>query len=606
MPLQKFNSSTQFIRHYIGPRLSRNDRIRFWLTLLMVGIVGISNAVVPYLFKNIIDILSVNNSQGDPHSGSFNVSEILRVMGGIVIIYILLIPFNRILLELKILIFNSFEVRAMNAVRNDYLSHILSLPLTFHLNRALGKLDEKFGAAMRGFQSVISILSNLIVPIIFELVVALVLLLAVIGPKYVLFLCLITLLFLTNAIIGNKLIKNKQRKTLEVLVEIRGLASDLTLNYETIKLFNGKNYVLEGYRKQLEKFVDFQDSYNLYRFLIGLTQGILVASTIIVIMIITIYDVIAGQITIGSLVMVNLYAVQLSRPMEGLGNAYRDINAGLTAIEKMNELMNLPCEEVTALNNAKFQSTFNSKIHQPISLKLENVSYSYEDRNPVLSSLSFSIKAGEQIALVGKTGGGKSTILRLIMGLLKLKHGTIRVDGIDIREIGLEKLRAIIAVVPQDVFLLNASMRENIRFGRQDASDHEIEKIVRISGLADVVDSWPNGLETTVGELGNKLSGGERQRVGIARALLKRPRFIIFDEATSSLDLHTEQSIFRDFFKVSDGITKLIITHRLSNAVFCDRILFIENGIVRETGSHSDLLLRKGGYYKLWNSQSKD
>ncbi|MFQ3278097.1 MAG: ABC-type transport system involved in Fe-S cluster assembly fused permease/ATPase subunit, partial [Colwellia sp.] len=295
-------------------------------------------------------------------------------------------------------------------------------------------------------------------------------------------------------------------------------------------------------------------------------------------------------------VLINAFIMQIFLPLNFLGFVYREIKGSLANIEQLFSLMSIKpkvadSDDAEALNITSGRIDFN------------NISFSYNEKRKIINNINFSVNPGEKVAIVGPSGHGKSTLMKLLFRFYDVNDGSISIDGQDIKKLTLTSLRRAIGVVPQDTVLFNESIFENIRYGNPLASDDEVYKAIKLAHLDEFIKLLPEGVKTVVGERGLKLSGGEKQRVAIARTIIKNPPILIFDEATSSLDSHSEQAILAAFRNISKNSTSLVIAHRLSTIVDADRIIFIDKGAVAEEGSHSMLLEKNGLYAALWEAQ---
>jgi ATP-binding cassette subfamily B protein len=310
------------------------------------------------------------------------------------------------------------------------------------------------------------------------------------------------------------------------------------------------------------------------------------------------YGVVQGRMTIGDFVMVNAYLLQLYQPLNMLSWVWRILRQAFTDIEQMYSLL-AESSEVEDAPGAPALAAGPGRV------SFDHVSFAYDPRRPILADVSFEIPGGRKVAIVGPTGGGKSTIARLLFRFYDPQAGAIRIDNQDLRNVTQESLRRAIGVVPQDTVLFNDSIYYNIAYGRPDATPEEVTEAARRAQLADFIAKLPDGYATRVGERGLKLSGGEKQRVAIARVILKNPEILIFDEATSSLDSRTEHEIQANLQQVSAHRTTLIIAHRLSTVVEADEILVLDDGGIVERGTHEALLSRGGTYAAMWDRQQR-
>ena len=375
-------------------------------------------------------------------------------------------------------------------------------------------------------------------------------------------------------------------------------AIDSLLNYETVKYFGNEQH----------EAVRFDDSRRHYETaavksktslaFLNIGQGAIIATGLTGIMIMAGYEVAAGTMTIGDFVLVNTYLIQLYIPLNFLGFVYREIKQSLTDMEAMFELMD-EFEEVRDAPDAKELDVTEGRI------SFEGVRFAYDERRVVLDEVSFEVPPGETVAIVGASGAGKSTISRILFRFYDLSEGSVQIDGQDIRKVTQKSLRASIGIVPQDTVMFNDSVYYNIAYGRPGASRDEVEKAARLAHIHDFITAMPDGYKTMVGERGLKLSGGEKQRVAIARTILKDPKILLFDEATSSLDSKTEKVIQANLREVSRDRSTLVIAHRLSTIVDSDQILVLEGGRVVERGRHQDLLVADGKYAEMWHRQQE-
>jgi ATP-binding cassette subfamily B protein len=335
---------------------------------------------------------------------------------------------------------------------------------------------------------------------------------------------------------------------------------------------------------------------------LNLGQSLFIAAGASLVMWRAIDGVIAGKMTVGDLVLVNAFLIQLYAPLNFLGVIYREIRQSITDMARMFGLLG-EHQEVADRPDA---TQLGSDIPTAGDVVFEQVRFSYEPDRVILQGVDFHVPAGRTFAVVGPSGGGKSTLARLLFRFYDVTSGVIRVDGKDVRDYTQASLRAAIGIVPQDTVLFNDSLEYNLRYGFPGASDHQLHSAIRAARLDGFIEQLPQGLQTPVGERGLKLSGGEKQRVAIARALLKNPAILVFDEATSALDSESEKAIQAEIRAASRERTTLIIAHRLSTIVDADCILVMEGGRIVERGSHAELLARQGLYHRLWTLQAEN
>jgi ATP-binding cassette subfamily B protein len=371
------------------------------------------------------------------------------------------------------------------------------------------------------------------------------------------------------------------------------------LNYETVKYFTNEDHEVNQYDRALSKWEEAKNKNRLSLALLNSGQSLIISIAIISLLYLSANEVLDNTMTIGDFVLINAFMMQLFMPLNFLGFVYREIRASLVNIEQMFNLLQVK----PAIQDA--EKALEYKIKDG-AIRFENVFFTYPNCRPALSDVTFSVPAGAKIGIVGESGAGKSTITRLLFRFYDPEKGKITIDNIPITNMTLRSLRSQIAMVPQDCVLFNTSIIENIRYGRPDASDDEIYEVIRAAHLDKLIARLPDGVDTLVGERGLKLSGGEKQRIAIARAMLKKPRILVLDEATSSLDSESEEAILGELNEISKGITTLAIAHRLSTIADAECILVMQNGRIIEVGSHDDLLNQQGYYAKLWSIQKRN
>lgn len=376
-------------------------------------------------------------------------------------------------------------------------------------------------------------------------------------------------------------------------------AIDSLLNYETVKYFGAENREARRYDAAMEGYeaAAIKTSYSLAFLNFG--QSFLITAGLIGVMIMAAVGVQNGTLTVGDFVMVNAYIVQITVPLNFLGSVYREIRQALVDMGEMFDLLEQP-QEVTDKPGAKPLKVTGGRV------ELDHVWFGYDPERGILKGVSIAAEPGEMVAIVGSTGSGKSTIGRLLFRFYDVGEGALRIDGQDVRDVTQESLHAAIGVVPQDTVLFNDTIRYNIGYGREGATQDEIETAAKAAQIHDFIEGLPDGYDTAVGERGLKLSGGEKQRVGIARTLLKDPPILLLDEATSALDSETEQDIKEALMRAGRGRTVLTIAHRLSTIAEADRIIVLEQGEVVEQGRHEALLANDGRYAQLWQRQQSD
>jgi ATP-binding cassette subfamily B protein len=488
---------------------------------------------------------------------------------------------------------------AMHAVRKlAYLTfvHMHELSLRFHLERKTGGLTRVLERGRLGIEVIVRMVILQLVPTVVEVTLLMGVLLWQFDWRYVLATMITVVVFMYYTYIATEWRIEIRRKMNESDTDANTKAIDSLLNYETVKYFSAEEREAARYDRSMEGYE--RASVKTYTSLAVLNTGqaVIFTAGLTATMLMCAIGVRRGTNTVGDFVMVNAMMIQLYQPLNFMGMVYREIKQAVIDIEKMLGVLSRN-PEVKDVPGAK------PLIVTSGSLRFEDVRFSYDSERPILKGLSFEVPAGKTVAIVGPSGAGKSTISRLLFRLYDISGGKILIDGQDIRNVTQSSLRASIGMVPQDTVLFNDTIRYNIRYGRWDASDAEVEQAAQLAQIDDFIRMSPKGYETQVGERGLKLSGGEKQRVAIARTILKGPPILVLDEATSALDSHTEQEIQDALERVSRNRTSLVIAHRLSTIVGADEIIVLDQGRIAERGTHSQLLATGGLYASMWNRQ---
>jgi ATP-binding cassette subfamily B protein len=488
---------------------------------------------------------------------------------------------------------------AMHAVRKlAYLTfvHMHELSLRFHLERKTGGLTRVLERGRNGIETIVRMVILQLVPTIVELTLLMVVLLWKFDWRYVLATLITVVVYMYYTYIATEWRIEIRRKMNDSDTEANTKAIDSLLNYETVKYFNSEEREAARYDRSMERYE--QASVKAYTSLAVLNTGqaIIFTAGLTATMVMCAIGVRSGRNTVGDFVMVNAMMIQLYQPLNFMGMVYREIKQAIIDIEKMFSVLSRNPEIKDSPGAVPLIVTSGN-------VRFDNVQFAYEPDRPILKGLSFEVPAGKTVAIVGPSGAGKSTISRLLFRLYDVSSGRILIDGQDIRDVTQASLRASIGMVPQDTVLFNDTIRYNIRYGRWEASDAEVEEAARLAQIDGFIRMSPKGYETQVGERGLKLSGGEKQRVAIARTVLKAPPILVLDEATSALDSHTEREIQDALERVSRNRTSLVIAHRLSTIVTADEIIVLDQGRVAERGTHGQLLATGGLYASMWNRQ---
>jgi ATP-binding cassette subfamily B protein len=487
----------------------------------------------------------------------------------------------------------------MHAVRRlAYLTfvHMHELSLRFHLERKTGGLTRVLERGRTGIETMVRMVILQLAPTIVELVLMMGVLLWQFDWRYVLVTFVTVVIYMLFTYYATEWRIEIRRRMNDSDTEANTKAIDSLLNYETVKYFSAEEREAGRYDKSMQRYERASVSTYTSLALLNTGQAVIFTIGLTATMLMCAVGVRNGTNTVGDFVMVNAMMIQLYQPLNFMGMVYREIKQAIIDIEKMFGVLSKN-PEVKDLPGA-----------QPLqvsagTVRFDDVKFSYDPERPILKGLSFEVPAGKTVAIVGPSGAGKSTISRLLFRLYDVSAGRITIDGQNIRDVTQASLRASIGMVPQDTVLFNDTIRYNIRYGRWDATDAEVEAAAAMAQIDGFIRMSPHGYETEVGERGLKLSGGEKQRVAIARTILKAPPILVLDEATSALDSHTEQEIQDELEKVSRGRTSLVIAHRLSTIVGADEIIVLDQGRIAERGTHSQLLAANGLYASMWNRQ---
>jgi ABC-type transport system involved in Fe-S cluster assembly fused permease/ATPase subunit len=501
--------------------------------------------------------------------------------------------------ELRDTLFGRVTERAMHRIGLDVFKHIHSLDLGYHLNRRTGGLARDIERGTNGISFLMRFFIFNIAPTLFEIAMVATILLINYGAEYSLIVLFSVGLYGAFSFRATRWRTRYIREVNAADSDSNTRAVDSLINYETVKYFNNEEFEAQRYDESLEQWEQARRKNRLSLLALNGGQAIIIALSQTLMLGLAALSVQDGEMTLGDFVLINQFMLQLFIPLSFLGFVYREIKASLASIERLFRVLDHE-PAVTDAPEAGLLKMASGGV------EFRQVHFGYGDDRQVLSGLDFSIGGGETVALVGASGAGKSTVVKLLFRFYDPTSGSIFLDGQNIREVTQDSLRSAVAIVPQDCVLFNDSLLENIRYGRPSATDEEVEAAVGAAYLGDFVTRLPEGLNTRVGERGLKLSGGERQRVAIARAVLKSAPILVFDEATSSLDSESERAVMQAFRALAGHHTALVIAHRLSTIVDADRILVLENGQLVEQGRHEALLASGGRYTALWQAQQRE
>ena len=561
---------------------------RVLAALLFVIGAKVANVGVPVLLKNLIDSMTIK--PGDP-------AALLVVPAGLLLAYGALRLMTSLFTELRELVFAKATQGASRQIALQTFEHLHALSLRFHLERQTGGMTRDIERGVRGIESLVSFSLYSIVPTLVEVAMVLTILAVKFDARFAWITGGALVLYIAFTVVVTEWRTQFRRQANEADSSAHTQAIDSLLNYETVKYFNNEGFEARRYDESLEALRRARLKSQTTLSLLNAGQQLIIAVGLVAMLWMATQGVVDGRLTLGDLVMVNAFMIQLYIPLNFLGVIYREIKQNLTDLDKMFTLMDRE-REVADAPGAEALRT-----NGPVDVRFEHVDFAYEPARAILHDVSFEIPAGKTVAVVGPSGSGKSTLARLLYRFYDVQAGKILVAGQDIRTVTQASVRRAIGIVPQDTVLFNDTVAYNIRYGKPDASDAEVEQAARAAHIHDFIMSTPKGYATMVGERGLKLSGGEKQRVAIARTLLKDPPILIFDEATSALDSANERAIQAEIKSAARGKTTLVIAHRLSTVVDAHEILVMELGRIIERGTHLQLLAARGRYADMWALQ---
>ncbi|MBP0466348.1 ABC transporter ATP-binding protein/permease [Roseomonas sp. PWR1] len=576
------------IAPYLWPQGETELRIRVVAALVLVAAAKAANVLVPIAYARAVDALA-------PQSG---MAAAATVPVALLLGYGLLRVMSSAFAELRNAIFAKVQARAGRRVALEVFEHLHALSMRFHMDRATGGLSRVIERGVRGIATSLNFLLFNIIPTIVEILFVAIILWWMFALSFTLTMLGTIAAYVAFTLTFTNWRLRFRRQMNQTDEEANTKAVDSLLNYETVKYFNNEGHEARRYEDSLTRYerayVRSETTLNM----LNAGQAFIMAVGLTVTMLLAGSGIAAGTMTVGDLVMVNTYLIQLYLPLNILGFAYREIRQGLTDMEQMFTLLEVPAE-VRDAPGAPDLARGQGEI------RFEDVRFGYRPDREILKGVTFTVPPGRMLAIVGPTGAGKSTISRLLFRFYDATGGRVTVDGQDVQSVTQGSLRRAIGVVPQDTVLFNDTIRYNIAYGRPGATDEEVEAAARAAQVHDFVIRLPEGYATRVGERGLKLSGGEKQRVAIARTILKDPRILVLDEATSALDTRTEQEIQAALRDVARNRTTLVIAHRLSTVVEADEIIVLQEGRIAERGTHAELIAADGLYAEMWRRQAQ-
>nr|WP_240494386.1 ABC transporter ATP-binding protein/permease [Pseudoalteromonas gelatinilytica] len=543
--------------------------------------------LMPWALKEIIDAVDAS------------INPLLSVPIALLIAYGLLRFASVFFGEVRDALFGRVTEHAMRHIGLKVFKHLHSLELAFHLDRQTGGISRDIERGTNGLSFLMRFLMFNIVPTLFEIITVAIIFATLFSPWFALVTVIVVAIYIAFTVIVTQWRNRFIREANTADNNSNTRAIDSLLNYETVKYFNNEHYEANTYDSFLAKWEQARLKNRLSLLALNSGQALIIAAAITALMWLGASSVVNKELTIGELVMINAYMIQLFLPLNFLGFVYREIRRALTDLENMLGLLN----RKAAISDDKDAKPLKAT---KAAIRFENVSFSYDKQRPILNNLSFEVTSGSKVAIVGASGAGKSTLSRLLYRFYDVDAGKIYIDEQAINTVTLESLRQAIAIVPQDTVLFNTSIRENIAYGNPTASEDEIDKAISLAHLDGFIASLDKGDKTLVGERGLKVSGGEKQRIAIARAILKGSPILLFDEATSALDSHSEQAILSAMREVAQRHTSLVIAHRLSTITDADKIIVMKQGRVVEQGQHHQLLAANGEYARMWQLQQSE
>lgn len=575
---------------WISTLLPHLFEFRWRVMVALACLVGAKLASVgmPFLLKHQVDALNIDAPQAEWWQWfplglllAYGVARLMSVLFG----------------ELRDLVFGRVSERAMRRIALQVFEHLHRLDLAFHLDRQTGALQRDIERGITGISFLLRFLVFNILPTLLELGLVIVLLLLNYPPVFALITALAVVLYVVFSFRVTEWRTQYVREANRADSTTHSRALDSLLNYETVKYFNAEQREAETYDAALAEWEAARQKNRYTLFGLNSGQALIISVAMLAMLLFAAHYVLIGRMTIGDFTLVNAFMFQLFLPLNFLGFVYRELKASMANIERMFELLDIRSsvpddgQEALAAGDGR--------------IEFERVCFGYREDHDVLNDFSLVVEPGQKVAVVGSSGAGKSTLTRLLFRFYDPRGGEIRINGQSILKVPQDQLRRSLGIVPQDCVLFNDSLRNNILYARPQATAEELDEVIRMAHLDELIGRHPQGMDVVVGERGLKLSGGEKQRIAIARMLLKRPAIMVFDEATSSLDSHTEQGIMAAIRQVSRGHTTLMIAHRLSTIVDADVIVVMADGRVVEQGRHSQLLAAGGTYAGLWQAQQR-
>ncbi|HEV3394644.1 MAG TPA: ABC transporter ATP-binding protein/permease [Xanthobacteraceae bacterium] len=579
---------------YIWPSDRRDLKLRVFAATALLFLAKLATIAVPFTFKWATDALVGKGTA--PVAASSWLAWTVAAPIAMTLAYGGMRIVMAVLGQLRDGVFAKVAMHAVRRLAYMTFEHMHALSLRFHLERRTGGLTRVLQRGRDAIETIVRMVIVQLVPTAVEVGLIVVVLLRAFDWRYVLVVLGTVGLYMGFTYAATEWRIGIRRKMNDSDADANVKAIDSLLNYETVKYFVAEEREARRYDRSMARYEDASVKAYTSLAVLNAGQAVLFTLGLAAAMVMCAYGIMAGTQTVGDFVMINAIMIQLYQPLNFMGMVYREIKQAIIDIENMFALLGLKPEIEDRPGAAPLAVTHGA-------IRFEDVTFAYDPERQILQGISFEVPAGRTVAVVGPSGAGKSTISRLLFRFYDVTGGRILIDGQDIRDVTQKSLRAAIGMVPQDTVLFNDTIRYNIRYGRWEASDREVEEAARLAQIDGFIRLAPRGYETEVGERGLKLSGGEKQRVAIARTILKSPPILLLDEATSALDSHTEREIQDALDRVSKNRTTLVIAHRLSTIIGADEIIVLDQGVIVERGSHQQLLAARGLYASMWNRQ---
>jgi ATP-binding cassette, subfamily B, heavy metal transporter len=579
---------------YIWPAERRDLKLRVAVAMLLLLAAKLATIAVPFTFKWATDALAGQGSA--PIAPS---SWLTWVLAAPIVMTVAYGGMRILMAALTQMRDGIFAKVAMNAVRRlayRTFEHMHQLSLRFHLERKTGGLTRVLERGRNAIETIVRMVIMQLVPTMIEFALIVGVLLYQFDWRYVATIVVIVAWYMLFTYYATEWRINIRRRMNDSDTDANVKAIDSLLNYETVKYFVSEEREAQRYDRAMARYEEASVQAYVSLAVLNAGQAAIFTVGLAVVMVMCAYGIKKGTNTVGDFVMINAMMIQLYQPLNFMGMVYREIKQAVIDIERMFAIL-VRKPEIADRPGATPLLVSCGEI------RFDDVAFAYEPERPILKGVSFVVPAGHTVAVVGPSGAGKSTISRLLFRFYDVTGGCISIDGQDIRQVTQKSLRMAIGMVPQDTVLFNDTIRYNIRYGRWEATDAEVEEAAGLAQIDDFIRRSPKGYATEVGERGLKLSGGEKQRVAIARTILKGPPILLLDEATSALDSHTEREIQQALERVSRNRTTLVIAHRLSTIIGADEIIVLDDGRIVERGAHQQLLAKGGLYASMWNRQ---